>query len=235
MGMLIIGHRGAKGLRPENTIGSIREAVKLGVDIVEFDVHITKDKVPILIHDRSLLRTHHKLSIVSKSYYKDLLDLTKDGEKRITSLEEVLDEFFGKVTLNIEIKRFRAAKVVMELLLNGYVKKTRDWDNLIISSFKPTALMVVRNYSKRVRLALLSYQNPFLFIAVAKFLKLYAVGFYNLYLDNLALKIAKGKFFDLFVYVHTVNSVNAARALEARGIKAIVTNYPDRFVDYPRN
>lgn len=232
MGMLIIGHRGAKGLKPENTIVSIREAVALGVDIVEFDVHITKDKVPILIHDRSLLRTHHKFSVVSKSYYKDLLALTSTGEKRITSLEEVLDEFFGVVMLNIEIKRLRAAKVVMELLIKKYVKKKKDWNNIIVSSFKPSALFVVRKYCKSVTISLLSYQNPFLFIAVTRPLQLDAVGFYHLYVDSLALKIAQK--FGLFTYVHTVNSIAMAKSLEARGVDAIVTNYPDRFIDYPR-
>lgn len=231
--MLIFGHRGAKGLKPENTIASIREAVMLGVDAVEFDIHLTKDKVPILIHDKSLLRTHQKFTIVSRTNYKDLLSITESGEKRITSLEEVLDEFFGVIMLNIEIKRYRAVKVVMELLKKKYVKSQKDWGKIYISSFKPSILMVVRRMNKLVKIFLLHAQNPFLFIAFARIFKLNGVGFYNLSVNNFALEIAKKT--GLFTYVYTVNSIEAARILENKGLDAIVTNFPDRFIDYPRS
>src|SRR5438105_7019037 len=53
----VIGHRGACGLAPENTIASFREAAELGVRRVEFDVHLSADGIPVVIHDDTVNRT----------------------------------------------------------------------------------------------------------------------------------------------------------------------------------
>lgn len=54
--MIIIGHRGAAGLEPENTIASIKAAVRQQVDMVEFDIRVTKDNYLVVFHDANLLR-----------------------------------------------------------------------------------------------------------------------------------------------------------------------------------
>ena len=54
---LIIGHRGASAVAPENTLAAFREAVAVGADGIEFDVRLTRDGVPVVIHDRDLRRT----------------------------------------------------------------------------------------------------------------------------------------------------------------------------------
>lgn len=53
----IMGHRGASGLEPENTLRSFRKAIELGVDYIECDVHATKDGHLVLIHDSTVDRT----------------------------------------------------------------------------------------------------------------------------------------------------------------------------------
>src|ERR1044072_7644524 len=55
--MLIIGHRGASAVAPENTIAAFREALAVGADGIEFDVRLTRDGVPVVIHDSTLRRT----------------------------------------------------------------------------------------------------------------------------------------------------------------------------------
>src|SRR5215813_10685404 len=54
---LIIGHRGASAVVPENTMAAFREAIAAGADGIEFDVRLTRDGVPVIIHDDSLRRT----------------------------------------------------------------------------------------------------------------------------------------------------------------------------------
>lgn len=54
--MIVIGHRGAAGIEPENTIPSIEAAVACGVDMIEFDLRVTKDKQLVVIHDQNLYR-----------------------------------------------------------------------------------------------------------------------------------------------------------------------------------
>lgn len=79
--MLIIGHRGARGLAPENTIASIQKAIELGVDMVEFDVRVTAQGRAVLHHDK----------------------LPKDTSQ-LDSLTDVLKFVAGKVPLYVEIK-----------------------------------------------------------------------------------------------------------------------------------
>ena len=54
---LIIGHRGASAVAPENTLVAFREAIAAGSDGIEFDVRLTRDGVPVIIHDDNLRRT----------------------------------------------------------------------------------------------------------------------------------------------------------------------------------
>ena len=54
---LIIGHRGASADAPENTMAAFREAIAVGADGIEFDVRLTRDGVPVVIHDSTLRRT----------------------------------------------------------------------------------------------------------------------------------------------------------------------------------
>jgi len=54
--MVIIGHRGAAGIQPENTVSGIEAAVSAGVDMIEFDIRATKDKQLIVFHDPNLFR-----------------------------------------------------------------------------------------------------------------------------------------------------------------------------------
>src|SRR6266568_4653225 len=102
MSMLIIGHRGAAGLAPENTIDAMRAGVAAGADMLEFDVRLTKDGIPVIIHDASTRRTHSVSLTVARTDLFDLQVLT--SSLPVPTLHDILDEFFGKVRLNIELK-----------------------------------------------------------------------------------------------------------------------------------
>ena len=71
----LIGHRGVKNLSPENTLNSIRLANKLGLEWVEIDVKITKDLIPILLHDDTLERTTNGNGFANKFNYDELKKL----------------------------------------------------------------------------------------------------------------------------------------------------------------
>lgn len=220
--MLIIGHRGAAGLAPENTLEALRAGIDAGADILEFDIRLTKDNVPVLSHDFHTARTHKKPTIISRHTLQELKEKTAGNP--IVTLDEVLEEFYGKILLNIELKSRGSGKIVTELLSDKYITHQRDWMNVLFSSFKGSELWAVRKISKSANLALLHDQNPFMFIAYQRKLHLTAVGFHRLYLNEFALQIAKRS--GLFCYVYTVNRSHAAMLLQQRGVDGIVTNYP---------
>lgn len=221
--MLVIGHRGAAGLAPENTLAALSAGRDAGADMLEFDVRLTKDGILVLAHDFHTLRTHRNTSVISQLTLVELQQ--RLGRTSITTLEEVLDRFFGKILLNIEAKGYGSGKAIVELL-TARIKKPADWESVIVSSFAGRELSAARRASKEVNLALLQGENPFVFLLYQKLLRLTAVGFHRLYINPLALEIAKK--LNLFTYAYTINRPDAAIRLSESGIDAVVTDYPDR-------
>jgi glycerophosphoryl diester phosphodiesterase len=215
--MLVIGHRGASGLAPENTLESLRAGIEAGADMVEFDVRMTSDKTLVLSHNATL---NGKIIRMTK-----FADLQKAGPT--TTLESVLDEFFGKIILNLEVKPTTTIRLVYETV-KKHVQTDDDWDNIIFSSFHIRQLSQFRNLDKKINLGLLHSINPFTFITYNRRLNLSAVGWHRLHVNNLAIAIAKKA--GIFSYVYTVNRPEAAIILEQRGIDAIVTDYPNRMI-----
>ena len=117
---LIIGHRGASALAPENTLASFSRALADGADGFEFDVRLSRDHIPVVIHDADLKRTAHKNSRVAALSAQELSqidvgtwfngklpDLAR-GEfeaERIPTLQRILERFSAtKTTLYLELK-----------------------------------------------------------------------------------------------------------------------------------
>lgn len=226
--MLIIGHRGAKGLLPENTLESFGIAFDVEADVLEFDVRVTKDHKLVVIHDAHLTRTHNHPVAVSGMTLAELRSLSADH--LIPTLEEVLDIYFGNVMLNIEVKSRGAGEAVLRLIKKNYIKKASDWDKFFISAFRGGELVRMRKLSPKANLALIHGNNPFIFIAYHRRLGLTAVGFHRLYINQFALEIAKK--LGLFTYVYTVNRTAALPLLQKQEIDGIVTDYPDEFKEY---
>ncbi|TCN27749.1 glycerophosphodiester phosphodiesterase [Mesobacillus foraminis] len=109
---IFIGHRGASGYYPENTILAFDKAVALGADMLEFDVQQTKDGTLIVIHDPKVNRTTSGKGYIKNLTYEEIkvldagswFDPRFKGE-RIPTLDAVLDRYLGKVRLLIELKK----------------------------------------------------------------------------------------------------------------------------------
>ncbi len=213
--MLIIGHRGAAGLAPENTLQALQAGFDAGADILEFDIRLTKDEVPILAHNPRVAGRW-----LSQTTLAELQKITT-----VTTLQEVLDAFFGKILLNIEIKQSNSVPVVYKTV-GLYISRQNDWDNILFSSFKPQALVALRDYGDELNLALLHHINPFTYMRYHKKLNLSAVGFHRLHVNGIALAVAKE--LGIFTYVYTVDLPKTALRMENRGLDGVVTNYPNK-------
>lgn len=220
--MLIIGHRGGGGTERENTLSALRAGVSAGIDILHIDVHTTRDHVPILLHDASLYRTHKLELIVSSVDYQSLRAATKS--KCPPTLSQVLDRYFGRILINIELRSRGSAKAVIALLEN-YTDNNK-WDALLFSSFHVTELAAIRRASKEANIALLQDSNPFAFITYHRFLHFAGVGFHRLHTNKLALEIAKRA--GIFTYAYSVDRPKAALLLAKQGFDGVMTNYPER-------
>src|SRR5262245_36831232 len=109
--MLVVGHRGASGRAPENTLASFEQAIAIGVDAIELDVHLSRDGHLVVIHDQNLARTTNGRGLVHEHRLAELqaldagswFDAAFAGE-RIPAFEEVLERIGRRVPLQIEIK-----------------------------------------------------------------------------------------------------------------------------------
>lgn len=225
--MLIIGHRGSAGTKPENTIASLRDAIEAGADMVEFDIRTTKDGYAILSHDFHMLRTHKHLDIASRHTLAELRHITSGSDRPVTTLDQAMKECFGKTLVNVEIKRLRGVVPAIKVL-KTYCKTKAEWETVLISSFNPLALKRVRQLAPKSQLALLHHLSPYDFMAWHRVLNLSAVGFHRLHISELALRVAH--LLGLFTYAYTVNRSDAVKHLAKLGIDGVVTNYPAQMI-----
>ncbi|HZM64488.1 MAG TPA: glycerophosphodiester phosphodiesterase, partial [Candidatus Saccharimonadales bacterium] len=93
--MKIIGHRGARGLAPENTLAAIEAGIKAGADEIEVDVRVTKDGIPVLWHDKTL-----QGQTVAQSVYADL----KTAKPDLVTLSEALHHIASRTPVILEVK-----------------------------------------------------------------------------------------------------------------------------------
>ncbi|MDX9881658.1 MAG: glycerophosphodiester phosphodiesterase family protein [Prolixibacteraceae bacterium] len=107
----LCAHRGAMGTHPENTIPAFRAAVEAGAHMIEFDVHLTKNKQMVVIHDSSVDRTTNGKGKVSDLTFDEIRELDAGSWKspefkglQIPTPEEVLNEMPHNVWINIHIK-----------------------------------------------------------------------------------------------------------------------------------
>jgi len=133
--MRIEGHRGAGHLEPENSLKAFNKAIELGIDGVEFDVWLTKDNVPVVVHGLpgGIIEFEEDLQEnIANIESEDLGNYTlKNGEK-IPTLEQVLDACRGKVNLNIEIKELKEEVIEKVLIL---VEERDMFEQITFSSF----------------------------------------------------------------------------------------------------
>ncbi len=226
--MLIIGHRGASGTAPENTLASFEKAIRLGVKMIELDVHQCATGELVVIHDEKINRTTSGKGLVSQ---KPLVELKKvdagDGEK-IPTLCEVLDMVNHRVKINIELKGANVAASTVKLL-HEY-KEDHGWktDDFCISSFDHQQLRRFRKLDDSTKIGILYERYPHGFAELAKALRAFSV---NISLHVVKPGLVKEIHADsLQVWVYTVNKFFDFNWLETLNVDAVFTNYPDKFL-----
>lgn len=222
--MLIIGHRGSQGTAHENTVASLRDAMAADADMIEFDIRLTRDKIPVLAHNLHLYGTQKRELVFLRRYtLSELQKRTAGSEHPITTLDVALKESLGKIYLNIELKEASAVGPTLDVIKRHVTKKS-DWDSILFSSFKPLALRAIRRQIPDASLAMLHHRNPLGFLGWHRLLHFSAVGFHRLHINTIAIEAAKR--LGIFTYAYTVNRKTAALKLADQGIDGIVTDYP---------
>ena len=223
---LKIGHRGACGYAPENTLASFRKTLELGVDMIELDVHLSSDGHLVVIHDEQLERTTNGRGRVSDKSAAELKRLDAGEGEVIPLLSEVIDLVRGKAIINIELKG-KGTAIPTIRLIDQYVK-TGDIskEDFLISSFDYDLLREARAEDRLIRIGLNIESTSLNFKELAEELKASSLHPSLEITDRELIDAAHG--LGLKVFVWTVNERDDIERLKAFGVDGLFSNFPDR-------
>ncbi|WP_186758058.1 glycerophosphodiester phosphodiesterase family protein [Echinicola salinicaeni] len=157
--LMVAAHRAAHRFHPENSLEAIQEAIRLGVDIVELDIRVSKDGVPLIMHDQTVNRTttgNGEVESLEWEYLKSL-NLKYEGipsSSKIPTLKEALLVCRGKILVDMDLKTNQVGvvlEVVKELNMEeDLIFFDSDWKVLaVIKDSIPEALLMPRAYKPK--------------------------------------------------------------------------------------
>jgi glycerophosphoryl diester phosphodiesterase len=224
--VLRIGHRGAAGYEPENTIRSFARAVSLGVDMVELDVHICASGELVVIHDESVDRTTDGQGRVADLTLHELKSLDAGKCEMIPTLEEVFSAMRGHVGINVELKGIGTAEPVNSFLTT--LAQNCEWStvNVLVTSFDWKMISRMREFSRDTRLGLLAHEDVEEALTTACELSVYSINPFHARIDRDYVNRSHNA--GLMVYPWTVNQPVDIRRVSGLGVDGIISDFPDK-------
>lgn len=232
----VMGHRGAAGRAPENTLAGLRRAAELGLRWVEVDVMLTRDAVPVLFHDDNLKRTTGRKAAMAETDYAELAGLdagawfgAEFAGEPVPSLRAALALLRDcGLTPNVEIKPTRGRDE--ETAAAALAVLAADWPHRLppplISSFSRRALGVARDAAAQCPRGLIALRLPRDWRRAMTALDCRTLHLAGRRLSSRQAGRVKAAGYGLAAF--TVNDPAEARALVARGVDCLISDYPDR-------
>ena len=226
--LLCIGHRGAMGHAPENTLASIRKAIATGSPCMEIDVYFVDGHL-VVFHDDRLERTTDGTGYLCESTFDYLRTLDAGNGQKIPTLEEVCAEIDSKACLNIELKGTDTAAPVAELITQ-LVENGGDINRFLVSSFHHRELLAIRRLNRDIKLGALVKGIP---VDDAKFAE--DLGAFSV---HPSLEFVDQHFVDdahkrgMKVYVYTVDHPEDLVRMQKIGVDGVFTGFPERVLEH---
>jgi glycerophosphoryl diester phosphodiesterase len=219
--LLRIGHRGAAGHAPENTIAAIHKGISLGADFVEVDVQSTRDGRLVVMHDNLVDRTTDGTGLVSDLTWDELQLLDAGNEERVPSLEAALAAANGHAGVMLEAKAPGIGQAIYRA-----VRASAFSGPVIYASFLHAEILEIHKIDPLARTMALMECVPLSGAAFAREANATLVG--------LALDFATAEFIatlhdaGLDVWLYTVNDPRQIQRAIDLGADGIISDYPDR-------
>ena len=219
--VLRIGHRGAAGHAPENTLAAIQKGIALGVDFVEIDVRRTADGVLVVLHDATVNRTTDGKGRVDRLFLRDIEKLNAGNGEHIPTLEEVLKVAAGKTGLMLELKIRGAAQQTVEA-----VREAGFRDPVIYASFLHDELKYVRTVDPEASHMVLF--GGLFRASVARAIK-YGPSYVGLRHDKATRPLVDALHrADLLVFVYTADAPSDIQHALSLDVDGVISNFPER-------
>lgn len=239
----IYGHRGCMGTFPENSLIGFSQAVQVGVDGLELDVHLTKDGEVVVIHDETLDRTTNGSGLIRdltleeiRQYstgirFSHMPDFTNEWRmEKVSTLQEVLELLDPYDTeLNIELKTYIEPYKGLEERVNDIVEKYEFGGKIVYSSFHLPTLMKMKRINSQAKIAWL-INHPV--SRPEDYMEVFELEAFHVSTKVVLQQAKRWKTLLPKLRVWTVNENNDIKQLLDLGVGALITDYPDRAIFY---
>ncbi|MBI4149676.1 hypothetical protein HY491_04460 [Candidatus Woesearchaeota archaeon] len=225
---LIIAHRGASGLAPENTFSSFQRALVLGADALECDIHLTQDRQFVVIHDSTINRTSNGKGAVARFTLQQLKQYdfgswhsaAYAGERILT-----LKQFLMLCKRAIPVVEVKQKILPASPSLISALRSAKQLHTAIVVSFHYSVLAQLRRQSKKVRLGYLVFRPTSSTISRALSLSCTSINPYYLFCTPSFVRRCHAA--GLQVHPWVTDSKFVMRMLIKRGVDGITTNHPE--------
>jgi len=232
---LIIAHRGASAVAPQNTLAAFRKAMELGADGVELDVQLSADGAVVVIHDLNVDKATDGTGRVASKTLDELKALDAGikfspqfAGERIPTLLQVFEALEGKLLVNVELKDFNPRSSVLAAPVVEVVRKHAMEKRVLFSSFNPFALRAVKRLAPQIPAGLLYAPNLAIYLRrawLAPFVPHEARHPESSMVTAQTMRWYRAH--GLRVNVWTVDDPAEMRRLIELGVDGIITNKPD--------
>lgn len=223
--MLVFAHRGASGHEPENTLLAIEQALKMNVDAIEIDVHLSDGEL-IVIHDRFVNNTTNGIGKVSKLSFHEIRRLDAGKGQQVPTLDEVLRCIHGQCLLNIELKADKTVLPVLALVDKAVKEYGFTYNQFLFSSFNHHLLHEIKTSRNNLNIGALTASCPLDYAAFADNLNAYSI--------HVAIDCINFEFVNdahqrgLKVFVYTVDDEDDINEMHYLNVDGIFSNFPTR-------
>ncbi len=220
----IVGHRGAAGYAPENTLLSFQRAIDIGCDRTELDVRLSKNGELVVIHDANVSRVTDGKGMVAGMTLEKLKELHCSDNQKLPTLQEVVDLCKGKISLQIELKVAETPRAVLQVLVENGIG-----DDVVITSFDTGLLTEMKSLNPALQVGLLFDRVPNGLWGLVEKIPLDFIGAkYTCVTTEL---VDRAHALGVKVYAYHVDRKDVGDRLIALGVNEIGTDFPKLFLD----
>ena len=231
---LVIAHRGASLIAPENTLLAFRLAAELGADAIEFDAKLTADRQVVIHHDRTLDRTTNGTGPLSARTLEELQRLDagshldhKFAGECIPTLRQVFQEIGDRLLMNIELTNYARPFSELPKIVSRMIFEFDLMGRVLISSFNPIALIKMKRFAPEIPLGLLVMDTePVWLISFFRYITPY-LAYHPSYKMVDRKLVQREHHLGHQVNVWTVNEMDQIRELVGMGVDGVITDVPD--------
>ena len=239
---IIVAHRGGAKIANENTLSSFQQAIEMGVDMVELDVHMTRDNHVVVCHDMTIDRTTNgagKIEDMTLQQFKQAVVVDYASKlptsESMPTLREALELMKGRTKILLEIKRRNKNQYAgLEQQIIGMIHEMDMVDQVVIQSFDDQALFTVHQLDPTIRIEkLLFCRLPFGMcfdgkinrFSVEKYKMCASLNFMYKFIDQKSIDKLHAEGFEVKVW-----TVDDPRKLNYKA-DGVITNRPDLFMN----